>query len=120
MRPIGRERETLGMLGAREHQGQAVDQCLVDIVFLLELARPHTLLQGLHQLHGRRHAEIRLDQQLLDLFEVGGLEPAHQRTDIGEHDALETAPQAQFLLSHPAECHAGSLIPFIEVPISGA
>ena len=44
-------------------------------------------------------------QQLLDLLEIRGLEPAHQRAHVGEHDALEAAPQTELLLAYATECH---------------
>ena len=94
------------MVGTLQHRREAIDQRPAHIVFLLELARPHALLQGIDQFHGRGHTEIGLDEHLFDLLEVRGLEPSHQRAHIGEHHALEAAPEAELLISYTAECHA--------------
>ena len=68
---------------AVEHGGQPAFQRAPKIALGLELAAPDLVLQRLGELDRGGHAEIGLDEDALHLLEIVGVEPAHQRADVG-------------------------------------
>ena len=56
------------------------------------------------------HAEVGLDQHPLHVFEVVGVEAAHERADVGQRDALDARPEILFLVaSQSTRLHAISI-----------
>src|SRR3954467_4681995 len=60
---------------AVQHGGKTAFQRAPQVNLGLELSLPDLVLQGLGELHGGGHAEIGLDEALLQLFQVVGVEP---------------------------------------------
>ena len=81
---------------------------LLEIGLGLELALADLVLERLGELDRGGNAEIRLDQDALHLLEIVGVEPAHQRADVGQRDALDAGPEALFPLAQSAVGHAES------------
>ena len=97
-----------GLLGAVQHAGEAGLQRPAEIGFGLELALPDLVLQRLGELHRGGDAEIGLDEHPLHLLEVVGIEPAHERADVGERDALDASPEPFLPIAQSAVRHAES------------
>jgi cell division protease FtsH len=83
-------------------------QRATEIILRLELSLADLVLERLGELDGGRHAEVRLDEHLLHLLEVVGVEPPHERADIREREALEAGPEPLVPIPHSAVGHAES------------
>ena len=97
-----------GSRRAVEQGGEPALEGLPEIVLGLELSLPDLVFERLRQLHGGGHAEVRLDEHALHPLEVVGVEPAHERADVGEREALDAGPQALVPVLHSAVGHAES------------
>ena len=93
---------------AVEHGGKPALERLPEVVLRLERSLPHFIFQRLRQLHGGGHAEVRLDEDALHAFEVLGVEPPHERADVGEREPFDSRPQALVPILHSAVGHAES------------
>jgi hypothetical protein len=97
-----------GTLGAIEKRGEPAFERLPKVRFGLELALSHLVFQGLGQLHRGGHAEIGLDQHLLEPLEVLRVEAPHERPHVREGEALDPGPETFAPILQSAISHAES------------
>ena len=71
----------------------------------LDPTLPYLALEEFHQIEGCGNTKIGLDQQLLDLLEIGRTQPPHQRTNVGQGETLEPTPDPELLAAKTCHDH---------------